>query len=147
MARRPHRSTRRAGRLPIAAAAIAAAVVGFAASSAYTASNTVPTTNISQYTHSIGPNDLKPGSCASLTLNHLVLGSTASGSGFDDDLVLGTSGVDNITETNGATGSCIIGGLGADNINGAKNGAGRPDTCIANAGATVKFCGTTITSP
>lgn len=71
-------------------AVIVAAGIGFAASSAYTAGNTVPATNIGQYNHTIGPNDLKPAACASLTLNHLILGDTATGSGSDDDLVLGT---------------------------------------------------------
>ena len=64
-----------------------AAGIGFAASSAYTATNTVPATNIGQYGHAIGANGLKPAACASLTLTHLVLNGTASGS--DDDLVLG----------------------------------------------------------
>jgi hypothetical protein len=130
--------------VPLAACVFAAAVVGFAASSAYTASNTVPTTNISQYSHGIGPNDLKPPGCAALTLNHLILGSTGAGSGSDDDLVLGTSGVDNMTESGSGGGSCLIGGLGADNITGVHFGN---EICIANSTAKVKFCATTITSP
>jgi hypothetical protein len=141
---RRHKRARGTPVLPLAACVVAAAVVGFAASSAYTASNTVPTTNISQSSRGIGPNDLKPPGCASLTLNHLVLGSTGSGSGFDDDLVLGTSGVDNMTESGSGGGSCLIGGLGSDNITAVHFSN---DICIANATAKLKFCATTITSP
>ena len=116
---------------------------GFAASSAYTAGNTVPATNIGQYSHSIGANDLKPTACAALTLTHLVLNATASGA--DDDLVLGTSGIDTVTESAGAgAGSCIIGGLGKDHITAVKNGN---DICIANATSILKNCATTITQP
>jgi hypothetical protein len=124
---------------------IAAAVVGYAASSAYTASNTVPTTNVGQYTHGIGPNDLKPPGCASLTLGHLILGSTGGGSGSDDDLVLGTSGSDTITESGTVgPGSCLVGGLGADHLTAIKNGS---DICIINAGVNGKNCATVITQP
>ena len=107
-------------------AVIVAAGIGFAASSAYTASNTVPATNIGQYTHTIGANDLKPAACASLTLTHLILGGTTSGSGSDDDLVLGTSGGDKITESNGGGGGdCLIGGLGTDTLTGVRFGGQR----------------------
>jgi hypothetical protein len=117
MARRPRRRRRntrgRWGRLPLSVAVVTAAVIGFAASSAYTASNAVPATHVGQYSHSIGPNELKPPGCASLTLGHLILGSTGGGSGSDDDLVLGTSGGDTITESGTVgTGSCLVGGLG-----------------------------------
>jgi hypothetical protein len=148
MARRTHRrrrSTHGWGRLPLAAAVIAAAVAGFAASSAYTASNTVPATHVGQYSHSIGPNELKPAGCASLTLGHLILGSTGGGSGSDDDLVLGTSGADTITESGTVgTGSCLIGGLGNDHVTAVKNGN---DICIINAGVNGKNCATVITQP
>jgi hypothetical protein len=124
---------------------IAALVVGYAASSAYTASNTVPTTHVGQYSHGIGPNDLKPPGCASLTLGHLILGSTGGGSGSDDDLVLGTSGSDTITESGTVgTGSCLVGGLGSDHVTAIKNGS---DICIINAGVNGKNCATVITQP
>jgi hypothetical protein len=134
------------GSAQLAAAVVVAAAIGFAASSAYTASNTVPATNIGQYSHTIGPNDLKPASCASLTLNHLILGGTTTGSGSDDDLVLGTSGVDTITEKPPpGTGSCIIGGLGKDNVMAA--GGMTHDICIVTMMSTHKNCATVITSP
>ena len=149
MARRS-RTTRRSnrgrfGRLPLAVAVIAAVVVGYAASSAYTASNTVPTTHVGQYSHSIGPNDLKPPGCASLTLGHLILGGTIGGSGSEDDLILGTSGADTIS-ISGTTGpgSCIVGGLGSDKVTAVKNGN---DICIINAGVNGKNCATVITQP
>jgi hypothetical protein len=129
--------------LPLVTLVAVAAGIGFAASSAYTVANTVPATNIGRYGHAIGANDLKPAACASLTLTHLVLNGTASGS--DDDLVLGTSGVDLVTETAGSGGgSCLIGGLGKDHITAVRSGN---DICIANATAVLKNCATTVTQP
>ena len=129
--------------LPLGIAVIVAAGIGFAASSAYTAANTVPATHIGQYAHSIGANDLKPAACASLTLTHLVLNNTASGA--DDDLVLGTSAIDTVIESAGSGGgSCLIGGLARDHFTGVKSGN---DICIANVSAVLKNCATTITSP
>jgi hypothetical protein len=149
MARRPRRRRRntrgRWGRLPLSVAVVTAAVIGFAASSAYTASNAVPATHVGQYSHSIGPNELKPPGCASLTLGHMILGSTGGGSGSDDDLVLGTSGGDTITESGTVgTGSCLVGGLGSDHVTAVKNGN---DICIINAGVNGKNCATVITQP
>jgi hypothetical protein len=149
VARRPHRGRRSTrghrGRLPLAVAVVAAALIGFAASSAYTASNAVPATHVGQYAHSIGPNELKPPGCASLTLGHLILGGTNGGSGFDNDLVLGTSGANTITESGAVgPGSCIVGGLGNDRVTAMKNGN---DICIINAGVTGKNCATVITQP
>jgi Ca2+-binding RTX toxin-like protein len=120
-------------------------VIGFAASSAYTASNAVPATYVGQYSHSIGPNELKPPGCASLTLGHLILGGTIGGSGSDDDLILGTSGADTISISGTVgPGSCIIGGLGNDKVTAVKNGN---DICIINAGVNGKNCATVITQP
>jgi hypothetical protein len=125
---------------------IVAVGIGFAGSSAYTASNTVPATNIGQYSHTIGPNDLKPAACASLTLGHLILGGTMGGSGSDNDLVLGTSGMDMIMEKPPpGTGSCIIGGLGTDNVMAA--GGSSHDICIVTMMSMHKNCATVITSP
>jgi hypothetical protein len=144
---RPRRAAKRRVRvLPLAVVVIVAAGVGFAASSAYTAGNTVPPTNIGQYSRTIGPNDLKPAACASLTLTHLILGGTTTGSGSDDDLVLGTSGVDTITEkAPPGPGSCIVGGLGKDNVT--ASGGSSNDICILTTTSTHKNCATFIVSP
>jgi hypothetical protein len=128
--------------LPLCAAIVVAACIGFAATSAYTANNAIPATSISQYTHSIGPNDLKPAACTSLTLTHLVLGNTNGGSGLGADLVLGTPSTDTITETVGH--NCIIGGAGTDSIT-----ASTPptDICIISTTSTQKHCATIIIQP
>jgi Ca2+-binding RTX toxin-like protein len=99
--------------------------------SASTAANSVPATRAGISSRSIGPQDLKPDACASLTLTNLVTGSGAINGTNAADLVLGSSGIDTVIAGNGD--DCVLGGGGADIING---GAGT-DVCIGGAGIDV----------
>jgi Ca2+-binding RTX toxin-like protein len=99
--------------------------------SASTAANSVPVTRAGISSRSIGPQDLKPAACASLTLTNLVTGSGAINGTNAADLVLGSSGIDTVLAGNGN--DCVLGGGGADIING---GAGA-DVCIGGPGIDV----------
>lgn len=111
--------------------------VGFLATSAFTATNTVPATNLSSNTRTIGANDLKPAGCSSLTLSSIITGGGNFNNTTANALVLGSSGNDTIGDNTGS--ACIIGGDGKDHVNG-HNG----DFCLANAvnGSQYKNCTT-----
>lgn len=93
--------------------------------SASAAANSVSGSSTADQSFAVDPNQLKPPECASLNLTGIVVGGAPSSSG---DLILGTSGADNI---NGGQGDdCIVGGDGNDRING-QNGA---DIILGGAG-------------
>ena len=136
MRRRHHRrrqNTRRpSGPVALAVAVLLAAGIGFTAASAYTASNTVPSTNIGVYTHSIGAAQLEPAACTGTvtTIVNVPTGGTSFNIPGSGNLVLGTSGNDNVHgPTNGY--NCFLGG-GPTSSNGDKfNGPGSGgDQCI-----------------
>jgi hypothetical protein len=116
--RRTRRRYRRRtfGRLGLAALLVIASGVGFLVTSAFTASNTVPTTFISSSTRTIGANDLKPAGCNSVNLTSIVTGTNNFTINSSHALVLG----DTTGSTVGDNGNfnCIIGGSGRDHITG-----------------------------
>ncbi|MGI9658912.1 MAG: hypothetical protein ACR2OD_08385, partial [Gaiellaceae bacterium] len=80
------------------------------ASSALTASNTVPASNLGEDLRSITANDVKPVECAGISLTAIVTNGTAA-----NELVLGTAGAE--TNLRGRRGDdCILGGAGNDTI-------------------------------
>jgi Ca2+-binding RTX toxin-like protein len=85
---------------------------------------------------SIGANDLKPPTCAGVTLTTLIAGTIGTAG---NDLVLGSASPELLT---GSTGNdCILGGGGADIIDG---GLGT-DVCVGGPGTdTFLNCETTI---
>lgn len=104
----------------------------------FTATNTVPSTNVGEQQFPIDANALKPAACSALNLTTLVVG-TAGTAG--NDLILGPSTGSTLTG-NGGT-DCIVGGGGNDSITGNGNPAG--DVCIGGPGTdTFKKCKTTI---
>jgi Ca2+-binding RTX toxin-like protein len=106
------------------------------ATTAWSASSTVPGSKASRIVQSIGVNDLKPAACAGITLSTLVVGVNGTSS---DDLLLGTAGIDIMN--GGAGNDCILGGGGADTIAG---GTGT-DVCIGGPGTdTFSSCETSI---
>ena len=107
-----------------------------AATTGVLASNSLPATKLGQVGTPVTANDLKPSDCGSLNLANVVTGSTGSAA---DDLVLGTSGVDDIAGGDGD--DCLVGGAGNDTITG---GAGT-DVCIGSGGATFASCETEVT--
>jgi Ca2+-binding RTX toxin-like protein len=99
--------------------------VGFA----FAANNIVPTTRLTDQSQTIDANTLKPAACSGLTLNAIVICTGGKCNGTNsDELIIGTSGYDDIKGKNGD--DCIIGGDGDDDISG-DNGT---DVCIGGPG-------------
>lgn len=87
--------------------------------SAVAASNTVPFTRLDDDSFPITANGLKPSACGSLNLTNVVVIS-GNGSGTNgNDLLLGSTGGDNIRGRDGN--DCIVGGGGGDNLDGQKD--------------------------
>jgi Ca2+-binding RTX toxin-like protein len=108
---------------------VAIAIVSL--TSALTAANSVPVSHADGVTNSIGANDLKPSSCASLTLTNLVIGSGAFSGTAASELVIGSLGIDTILA--GGGNDCVLAGGGSDVLNG---GAGT-DVCESGPGLDV----------
>jgi Ca2+-binding RTX toxin-like protein len=104
----------------------------------FTASNTVPATNVGRQQFAINANALKPAACAALNLTSLVVGTNGTAG---NDLILGPSTASTLNGNGGQ--DCIVGGGGNDTINGNGNTAG--DVCIGGPGTdTFKKCQTQI---
>jgi hypothetical protein len=107
-------------------ALFAAAVLALlSAIPAFTAGIPVPATHLSQSSFSIGPEELKPVECNSITLDTINVGS-AGGAG--NDLVLSGSGGGTVRGNGGD--DCILAGGGNDTVRG---DAGY-DICIGGPG-------------
>ena len=104
----------------------------------FTASNTVPATNVGRQQFVIDANALKPAACAALNLTTVIAGLNGTAG---NDLVLGPAAGSTLNGNGGA--DCIVGGGGNDAINGnANNGS---DVCIGGPGTdTFKKCKTAI---
>lgn len=104
----------------------------------FTASNTVPATNVGQQQLTIDANALKPAACSALNLTNLVIGTSGTAS---NDLILGPSTRSTLRGNGGR--DCIVGGNGNDVIWGNGNKAG--DVCIGGPGTdTFHLCQTAI---
>jgi Ca2+-binding RTX toxin-like protein len=107
--------------------------------SVLTAANTVPPTKFLDSTIAITADALKPTDCAAITLNNMVTGSGAISGTGQDDLILGSPGVDTIAAHPGN--DCILGGGGDDSI----DGDAGTDVCIGGPGTdTFAQCETTV---
>jgi Ca2+-binding RTX toxin-like protein len=133
--------------LLIAFALIATALLSFATTQAFTATNTVPATNISQFTKAIAVVDLEPSECkGTITATAIVAGAGALTATAVNQLVLGSSGVDTLSDGNKGL-VCMVGGAGADSFTG-KNGGG--SLCIVSAAtlpANIVKCTVVATRP
>lgn len=104
----------------------------------FTATNTVPSTNVGQQQFPIDANALKPAACSALNLTTLVVGTTGTAG---NDLILGPSTASALIGNGGR--DCIVGGNGNDVITG--NGLTAGDVCIGGPGTDVfATCQTTI---
>ncbi len=142
--RRPDRRRRVLFGLLLAAVAVCA----FATGKAFTASNTVPPTNIGQFARAISPAELAPAECAAngITVTSIVGGSGTVTSTAANQLVLGSSGADTLND-GGAGTACMVGGAGSDTFNGL-NKAG--DLCVVSSitpPASIKKCQVVATRP
>jgi Ca2+-binding RTX toxin-like protein len=91
---------------------------------AFSASNSVPVTNVDYDTFAITANDLKPSECSGINLVSIRTGNGTNA----NDLILGSAGGDIMNAQGGD--DCILGGDGGDRLRGA-NGA---DIILAGAG-------------
>lgn len=104
----------------------------------FTATNTVPSTNVGRQQFPIDANALKPAACSALNLTTLVVGTTGT---TGNDLILGPSTASALIGNGGR--DCIVGGSGNDVITG--NGLTAGDVCIGGPGTDVfATCQTTI---
>ena len=99
--------------------------------SAFTASNTVPATNVGEQQFTIDANALKPAACSALNLTNVVATPALGTAGNDLILASGTAS----TLTGGGGKDCMVGGAGADTFNGNGNKAG--DICIGAGGTDI----------
>ncbi len=119
---------------------------------AFAANNVVPVTRLTDQTRAVTASELAPTECDSirslLTIVIVCTGGSCNGSNASE-LIVGTTGIDDISGKNGN--DCIIGGDGDDVLNGGNNddvlvGAGGndtldggrkkdTDTCYGGAGA------------
>jgi Ca2+-binding RTX toxin-like protein len=95
---------------------------------AFAAANTVPDTNVTHRTMSVGINDLKPSTCVGWTLTNLISGSGIITGTEGNDLIIGSSSADTIDGLGGD--DCILGGGGDDQITGGDG----TDICIGGPG-------------
>ncbi len=113
------------------------------------AANIVPSSYASESSHMRTVAELTPPECAGMALTNLVVatGGITNGSNAND-LILGTSGRDNIKGKNGN--DCILGGGGNDTIRGGKgddylDGGNGNDRCGTKQGTdTVVSCETIL---
>jgi len=82
--------------------------------SAFAATNSVPTTRLDDDSLPIDANALKPAACASLNLTNIAYGTGTAA----NDLVLGTAGGDSLSGDDGD--DCLVGGGGDDTLDGKK---------------------------
>jgi hypothetical protein len=110
----------------LARAAGGVVVVAVAASLvvSFTASNTVPASNVGSSIQHRLISQLEPAGCASLSLTGIVTGSGVFSNSLSNVLLLGSSGADTITDT--GNGNCIVSGGGSNSITGTAT-----DICIS----------------
>ena len=102
----------------------ALALILFSVVTAIAATNTVPPTRLDHSSVSVGLNDIRPASCAGISLANLVTGSGVITGTSGNDLILASPAADAIDGLGGD--DCILGGGGDDSITGG-DGA---DICI-----------------
>ena len=114
--------------LRLLALGLGALVIAATATTAFTAGNTVSTSNAGESAQGIGPNSVKPPACAGLTLTNLVVGDGLVQGTNAADLVLGGAGADNVRGKAGA--DCLMAGGGDDDL----HGGPAFDVCLGGAG-------------
>lgn len=80
----------------------------------FTASTNVPVSHVGHSVNARQLSQLAPAGCSSLTLNSIVTGSGNFSNSLSHVLILGTSGINDITDT-GAD-NCVVGGGGKDKV-------------------------------
>jgi Ca2+-binding RTX toxin-like protein len=139
------RRRRRTPQKLFAAALFVAVGFGYVTSQAFTASNTVPSTNIGQLSQAISVSQLEPAECLSggITATSIVAGAGSVTATAANQLVLGSSGNDTLTDSSGGS-DCLVGGAATDTLTGWKN---HGDLCIPSTLSTTKNCTIVATRP
>jgi Ca2+-binding RTX toxin-like protein len=124
------------------------------------AANSVSTSGLEDTSIPVNPNQLKPSECNALNLTivrFVTPGVPFNSNGNSNDLIIGTSGADDISSGRGT--DCIVGGGGVDTINGNQgndvvlggpgnddlDGGAGTDTCYGGPGTnTFKRCETIL---
>src|SRR5262249_8073691 len=124
--------------------AIVSAAIGFIATSAYTASNTVPATHVGTYTHTIGAAELEPSACTGTVTRIITQTGGSKSYNTTGNLILGSNSQETVTI--GTSGySCFIGGgpTAGNNDKFTGKAAGDGDQCIvatSDAGGNIHQC-------
>ena len=96
---------------------------------AFAAANTIPATNVTHQTVTVGINNLKPSTCTGWFLTNLVTGTGTITGTEGNDLILGSSDSDTIDGLGGD--DCILGGGGDDQVGGGDG----TDICVGGPGS------------
>lgn len=117
------------------AAALLLVVVAATVTAGFTASTNVPASHVGSSVQAGTIAQLRPTGCSSLTLSSLVAASGTFTNTASHALIVGTSGVDKITDD--GSDNCIVGGGGKDTVK-----ASPSDVCIVGPtkGATYTGC-------
>jgi hypothetical protein len=128
-----HRSLRSTVVRIITGLFVLAVVITLATS--FTASNTVPGSNVGESAHARTMAELIPAGCSSLTLNSIVTGSGIFSNTLSHVLIIGTKNVDTIVDY--GSDNCVDGGGGKDTVIGTPT-----DICIIGptSGAVYDIC-------
>ena len=92
------------------------------------ATNSVARSDLSAGKLSVSPDDVKPPACSAQHIERLITGTGVISGTSDNDLILGSPGIDVISGEGGD--DCIVGGGGADTLIGDSG----DDTCIGGPG-------------
>ena len=96
---------------------------------AFSASNSVPSSRAGDVSQAISVNEVGPDECASITLENRISGSGTIQGTSGNDLIVGSDGPDTIE---GMGGDDCIEGLGGDDT---LDGGPGSDVCLSGAGA------------
>jgi hypothetical protein len=114
---------------------------------AYTASNSVPTTQLGNTSSTVLANNLKPPECT-MTVTSVLAGAGTFSATAQFQLVLGSGSRDVVTLQKN---DCFVGGgptiAPRDSVTGPSPGGSNGDQCIVTSGATVTRCTIVATRP
>ena len=119
--------------------AVLMVLIGANALNATAASVATPNTNLSFEVQVVDVNNMKPASCAGVTVTNVVGGSGVITGTSQADLITGSAGDDTLNDLGGT--DCLVAGDGVDDLRGGQ----ASDVCDSGAGVDTFFkCETQI---
>ncbi len=112
-------------------------MVGLASLFVSAAANNVPTSGLSDQTFGEAPDGLKPTECYQISIANLITGSGNVDGSRDNDLILASSGSDNIQGKNGD--DCVVGAVVVGGQNQIDGGNGY-NVCFGNVNDNFNKC-------